>query len=244
MLDRTTSCRWAGLCDVFVSWLFGGRGVARSTSCRWAGFGCGSDLSSAAGCSACISAGCALPVAPCNAWMCGGRGIPLPLIAPSSEQQPPLPTTQHTPPHCSPTCFLKQPRKQHTTWRLGAPLVSMLYGLRLVASILLSKLAMGYTVIRTGVQVLLYCLHIAALRLVSARLRIGSRWLEPAALAVAQASLPAPAQVNPPSHMPQSLADRGCRHYGRLRHCLHGLAILCFQTRGSSSSSGAAFGGG
>lgn len=44
-------------------------------------------------------------------------------------------------------------RLQHTTWQLGAPLVSMLYGLRLVASILLSKAILSYTVIDTGLQV-------------------------------------------------------------------------------------------
>ncbi|KAL4438959.1 hypothetical protein ABPG77_006896 [Micractinium sp. CCAP 211/92] len=42
---------------------------------------------------------------------------------------------------------------QHTTWQLGAPLVSMLYGLRLVASILLSKAILSYTVIDSAVQI-------------------------------------------------------------------------------------------
>ena len=42
---------------------------------------------------------------------------------------------------------------QHTTWKLGAPLVSMLYGLRLVASIGEQRAALGYTVIQSGVQI-------------------------------------------------------------------------------------------
>lgn len=41
---------------------------------------------------------------------------------------------------------------QHTTWQLGAPMVSLFYGLRLVASIVESKIILSYTVITTGVQ--------------------------------------------------------------------------------------------
>lgn len=41
---------------------------------------------------------------------------------------------------------------QHTTWQLGAPMVSLFYGLRLVASIIESKIILSYTVISTGVQ--------------------------------------------------------------------------------------------
>ncbi|PRW61466.1 hypothetical protein C2E21_0666 [Chlorella sorokiniana] len=42
---------------------------------------------------------------------------------------------------------------QHTTWQLGAPMVSLFYGLRLVASIIESKIVLSYTVITTGVQI-------------------------------------------------------------------------------------------
>ncbi|KAI7838425.1 hypothetical protein COHA_007797 [Chlorella ohadii] len=42
---------------------------------------------------------------------------------------------------------------QHTTWQLGAPMVSLFYGLRLVASIIESKIILSYTVISTGVQI-------------------------------------------------------------------------------------------
>ena len=42
---------------------------------------------------------------------------------------------------------------QHATWRLGAPTVSMFYGLRLVAAIVESKIVLGVTVITTGLQV-------------------------------------------------------------------------------------------
>ena len=42
---------------------------------------------------------------------------------------------------------------QHATWQLGAPTVSMFYGLRLVASILESKLILSTTVITSGVQI-------------------------------------------------------------------------------------------
>ena len=42
---------------------------------------------------------------------------------------------------------------QHATWQLGAPTLSMFYGLRLVASIVLSELLLGYTVITSAVQV-------------------------------------------------------------------------------------------
>lgn len=41
---------------------------------------------------------------------------------------------------------------QHSTWRLGAPTVSMFYGLRLVAAIVESKLILGTTIIKTGLQ--------------------------------------------------------------------------------------------
>lgn len=42
---------------------------------------------------------------------------------------------------------------QHATWQLGAPTLSMFYGLRLVASIVESQLLLGYTVITDAVQV-------------------------------------------------------------------------------------------
>lgn len=45
------------------------------------------------------------------------------------------------------------PRAQHATWQLGAPTISMFYGLRLVASILLSKALLGATLITDAVQV-------------------------------------------------------------------------------------------
>lgn len=47
---------------------------------------------------------------------------------------------------------LPHPLLQHTTWQLGAPMVSLFYGLRLVASIIESKIVLSYTVITTGVQ--------------------------------------------------------------------------------------------
>ena len=42
---------------------------------------------------------------------------------------------------------------QHSTWQLGAPTVSMFYGLRLISSIIESQLLLDYTIIKTGVQV-------------------------------------------------------------------------------------------
>ncbi|KAL4857549.1 hypothetical protein ACK3TF_002404 [Chlorella vulgaris] len=41
----------------------------------------------------------------------------------------------------------------HATWQLGAPTLSMFYGLRLVASIVESQLLLGYTVITDAVQI-------------------------------------------------------------------------------------------
>ncbi|KAL4452756.1 hypothetical protein ABPG75_008418 [Micractinium tetrahymenae] len=60
---------------------------------------------------------------------------------------------------------------QHTTWQLGAPLVSMLYGLRLVASILLSKAILSYTVIETAVQIVGAVLTVSAVTAY-----MGQRW--------------------------------------------------------------------
>ncbi|PSC74038.1 hypothetical protein C2E20_2672 [Micractinium conductrix] len=51
---------------------------------------------------------------------------------------------------------------QYTTWALGAPIVSMLYGLRLVASILFSMAILNYTVIRTPVQIVGAVLTVAS----------------------------------------------------------------------------------
>jgi hypothetical protein len=50
------------------------------------------------------------------------------------------------------TLFVPSPL-QHATWQLGAPTLSMFYGLRLVASIVESQLLLGYTVITDAVQV-------------------------------------------------------------------------------------------
>ena len=78
-------------------------------------------------------------------------GVPPLLPHPSSPPPPPAPP----PPAPRPHSFVGQNYLlQYTTWALGAPIVSMLYGLRLVASILFSMAILNYTVIRTPVQVL------------------------------------------------------------------------------------------
>ncbi|EFN60112.1 expressed protein [Chlorella variabilis] len=50
----------------------------------------------------------------------------------------------------------------HATWQLGAPTLSMFYGLRLVASIVLSELLLGYTVITSAVQIVGVVVVVAA----------------------------------------------------------------------------------
>lgn len=53
---------------------------------------------------------------------------------------------------------------QNATWALGAPLVSMLYGLRLVFAILEQKAVLGTTVmgVNPGLQISGACLSVAA----------------------------------------------------------------------------------
>jgi hypothetical protein len=45
------------------------------------------------------------------------------------------------------------PLLQYATWQLGAPTLSMLYGLRLIASIIESKILLQYTIITKAIQV-------------------------------------------------------------------------------------------
>ncbi|EFN51960.1 hypothetical protein CHLNCDRAFT_139635 [Chlorella variabilis] len=51
---------------------------------------------------------------------------------------------------------------QHSTWQLGAPTVSMFYGLRLISSIIESQLLLDYTIIKTGVQIAGSAITVAA----------------------------------------------------------------------------------
>lgn len=45
------------------------------------------------------------------------------------------------------------PPPQNATWQLGAPTVSMVYGLRLIAAIVEQRLILGATVITSGLQI-------------------------------------------------------------------------------------------
>ena len=92
---------------------------------------------------------------------------------------------------------------QHSTWQLGAPTVSMFYGLRLVASILFSKFILSTTVVTSGVQIAGTVVTVAAVSVYMAhQWRLSKQQAvaassAKAAAAAATGAAPLPAQAAP-----------------------------------------------